>query len=464
MKYVFYDTETTGTAKAFDQILQFAAVVTDADLNEVDRFEIRSRLEPHIIAHPGALVTNGITVDKLFDPSLPSHYEMVCKIRERLTAWCPAIFIGYNSIKFDEELLRHAFFKTLHPPYLTSKSGNGRADAMTLVQIAAAFVPECLTIPCDGSGKAIYKLDQVAPTNGFNHENAHDALGDVLATIHLARCVKERAPECWKRFIRFSNKAAVAEFIESQSGFLLTEFYYNKPYHFPVGYVDTDPDSANTKVCLDLRHDPAWIKSLSDPQLVALASKSPKPIRRVKSNSSPLIADLAEVPSVALHGFTIETLRQRADQIRADLELQSRILKAFAETKSTYEESAYWEEKLYGQFSSAEDEQKMEAFHAAPWPARAAIVESFSDERLRYFGRQLLHAHCREVLPESLCAELEAVTSSRLLEMAPPKDKWTSIPGALAAANQMLENAEGPVAELLSGYVSYLTARAAELA
>ena len=43
MGFVFYDTETTGTDTYFDQILQFAAIKTDHELRELDRFEIRSR-------------------------------------------------------------------------------------------------------------------------------------------------------------------------------------------------------------------------------------------------------------------------------------------------------------------------------------------------------------------------------------------------------------------------------------
>ena len=43
MSFVFYDTETTGTNTAFDQIVQFAAVRTDHELRELDRFEIRCR-------------------------------------------------------------------------------------------------------------------------------------------------------------------------------------------------------------------------------------------------------------------------------------------------------------------------------------------------------------------------------------------------------------------------------------
>ena len=52
MNFVFYDTETTGTDTTFDQILQFAAILTDADFNELDRFEIRCRLMSHIIPAP----------------------------------------------------------------------------------------------------------------------------------------------------------------------------------------------------------------------------------------------------------------------------------------------------------------------------------------------------------------------------------------------------------------------------
>lgn len=54
MPYVFYDTETTGTKTAFDQILQFAAIRTDDDLCELDRFNIRCRLPLPTKARRGA--------------------------------------------------------------------------------------------------------------------------------------------------------------------------------------------------------------------------------------------------------------------------------------------------------------------------------------------------------------------------------------------------------------------------
>ena len=93
MAFVFYDTETTGTDTAFDQILQFGAIRTDDDLNEIDRFEIRCRLQPHIVPAPMALKVTGITPKMLLDPALPSHYETMrqvhAKLSETSSVWIP---------------------------------------------------------------------------------------------------------------------------------------------------------------------------------------------------------------------------------------------------------------------------------------------------------------------------------------------------------------------------------------
>jgi len=116
MPFIFYDTETTGVEIAFDQILQFAAIKTDDDLNELDRLDIRCRLMPHIVPSPGALRVTGVRPAMLTDPNLPSHYEATCQIRAKLLEWSPAVFIGYNSISFDEELLRQPIH--LFPPII----------------------------------------------------------------------------------------------------------------------------------------------------------------------------------------------------------------------------------------------------------------------------------------------------------------------------------------------------------
>jgi exodeoxyribonuclease-1 len=156
--YVFYDTETTGILTAFDQILQFGAIGTDEEFNELDRLDVRCRLMP--------LEVTGVTPEMLINPALPSHYEAMRKIHAALAAWSPAIFIGFNSISFDEPLLRQAFYQTLQPIYLTNTGGNARADVLRMVHAASVYAPNTLSVPIGDNGRQIFRLDQLSPANG----------------------------------------------------------------------------------------------------------------------------------------------------------------------------------------------------------------------------------------------------------------------------------------------------------
>ena len=178
MPYVFYDTETTGTNTAFDQILQFAAIRTDDDLNELERFSIRYRLLPHIIPSPIALLLTRVTPAMLTDSDLPSHYAMIRQIRDTLLKWSPATFIGFNSIVFDETLLRQALFQTLHPAYLTNTNGNARSDVLRVAHAASAYTPDAIVVPSDDRGRQVFALDRLALANGYNLGAMHVA-GDL---------------------------------------------------------------------------------------------------------------------------------------------------------------------------------------------------------------------------------------------------------------------------------------------
>lgn len=60
MNFAFYDLETTGTSPAFDQPLQFAAILTDGEFREIERVNLRCRIAPHIIPSPWALAVTGV--------------------------------------------------------------------------------------------------------------------------------------------------------------------------------------------------------------------------------------------------------------------------------------------------------------------------------------------------------------------------------------------------------------------
>ena len=285
MSFIFYDTETTGTNSAFDQILQFAAIKTDADLNEVGRFEIRSRLLPYIVPSPHALRVTGLTIDDLLNEAHPSHYEMVCEIRRTLARECPAMFVGYNSLKFDEEFLRQAFYQNLHPPYLTNTGGSRRADALHLIRAAAVLHPGAITPAVSDKGGASFKLDRLAPANGFNHANAHDALADVEALIHLCRIVRDRCPDLWARFQRFASKGSVEDFLRREEAFLLLEFHPVSTGRYVATAIGTN--NANVAYCYDLAIDPDELRGLSDAELAARLTRAPRPLRKVKKNAAP---------------------------------------------------------------------------------------------------------------------------------------------------------------------------------
>ena len=221
MSFIFYDTETTGLDTAFSQILQFGGIKTDDDLTEVGRFEIRSRLLPYVVPSPRALQVTGLTIDQLLDEGHPSHYEMVSEIHRTLGQECPAVFIGYNSMRFDEELLRQAFFQCLYPPYLTNTGGSRRADGIHLLRAAAAVYPDSIVVPLNAKGRPSFRLEHLAPANGMNFVNAHDAMADVEALIYLCRLVRDRCTDLWARFLKFASKPATEDFLRREDAFLL---------------------------------------------------------------------------------------------------------------------------------------------------------------------------------------------------------------------------------------------------
>ena len=47
--FLFYDFETSSSNKAWGQIIEIGAILTDDDLNELDRFEAKCRLAPGVI-------------------------------------------------------------------------------------------------------------------------------------------------------------------------------------------------------------------------------------------------------------------------------------------------------------------------------------------------------------------------------------------------------------------------------
>jgi exodeoxyribonuclease-1 len=456
MGFVFYDTETTGTDTSFDQILQFAAIQTDYDLNELDRFEIRCRLLPHIVPAPGAMRVTGVSRSQLIDQSFPSHYDMVRTIRSKLMLWSPATFLGYNSLEFDENLIRQAFYKTLHPPYLTNTQGNCRSDVLRMVQAASLFAPGALSYPTDNGRQKIFKLDRLAPANGFNHENAHDALGDVEATIHMCRLLMERAPDVWSSFMRFSQRAAVVDYVWSEKVFCLSEFYFGRPYSWLVTAIGTNPNNPSEVYAYNLEIAPDSLSTLSPEALTARLDRQPKPVRRLRCNAAPSLMppeDATDIVSSLLLGM--DELERRADFLQADPAFCQRLGEAMQSIRGEMEPSPYVEKQIYDGFFANDDQMLMERFHRTPWEERIEIVEKFADKRLKHLGRQLIHVERPDLLDELERLEHDRIRARRVLG-TDGDVPWLTLAKALQQVNDILQSCQSHERELLLDHRQHL--------
>jgi exodeoxyribonuclease-1 len=236
-------------------------------MRELDRFEIRCRLLPHVVPAAGALIATGMSPRVITDTALPTHYEAARQIARKLADWSPSTFLGYNSISFDEELLRQTFYQTLQPIYVTNTSGNTRGDILNLVNASTVVTPTVLTIPIAPSGKPTRKLDALAPANGYAHANAHDALADVEATIFLAKVIRAAAPAVCEEFIRLRSKPAVKGRLNERGPFFLTEFYGTSQCVIPLADVAPRPKrilwDAHSTFATTLASISCWVRTNS---------------------------------------------------------------------------------------------------------------------------------------------------------------------------------------------------------
>jgi len=410
MSLVFYDTETTGVNAHFDQILQFAAIKTDAFFEEADRFEIRCRLLPHVVPAPEAMMVNGVRAAQLVDASKPTHYEMVRKIVTKLQAWSPAIFAGWNTVKFDEEIFRQALYKTLHKPYLTNTNGNNRTDVMKMVQACSIYSPETLKIPTEANGKPVFKLIRVAAENGFKQKKAHDALEDVQATIYLAKMVSENASKVWSAFMRFSKKASVIAFLGEEKIFCFTEYNYETLKSFVVTALDQRPNSPEW-IVFDLAVDPETLQTCPDEELASKCQWPHSPLHALKSNAAPMIFSMDDA-AATLPALTVgqHELERRADFLKNNPEFIERLLTAHESNQKEFPSAQQVEAQIYDGFPNDSDHKLMDEFHAADWGRRAEIVSRFADLRLKKLGHRLLHIEQPHLLdaPTRLAHDLEA--------------------------------------------------------
>lgn len=184
---LFYDVETTGLNKCFDQVLQFAAIRTDLDLNEISRHEIQIKRNHDIVPSPHAIITHHIGMSNMQTGTL--EVEAIQEIHHLLNQ-AGTISLGYNTLGFDDELLRFSFYRNLLTPYTHQYANQcGRMDIYPLTVLYYLFNHGALNWPSI-NGTISLKLEHIAHANNLMTGPAHNALIDVEATLALAKRLK----------------------------------------------------------------------------------------------------------------------------------------------------------------------------------------------------------------------------------------------------------------------------------
>lgn len=433
MTYVFYDLETTGRLAEFDQFVQLAAVKTDDQFKEIDSFSLRCRLARHIVPSPEALLVNRVSPAMLTDPRLPSYYEALRQARAKFLEWSPAIFVGHNSIDFDEDFLRQGFYQTLQPPYLTNTKGNTRGDVLNVAHATAIYAPSALRIPKNQNGDPVYKLDQLAPANGYTSGGQHEAMGDVRATLFLAGLMRQKAGIIWETMTRWTRKRAVAEFLLQAGPVWHSDvFGRNKSHSWRVTYCGQNSGRGSQFAAFDLQYDPKEIIDLSVEGLVAVLNEIPKKIRTILANRQPIIMPSDIKPAQGICSNVPEHhVRRRAGFVAEDPRFRGRVGKALAGRFTEGEPSQLVEQRIYDGFLQTADEEITERFHSTSWDDRLALVESLQDERARELGERLAYLEHSEALPKTTKRRLDAWLKKRTLT-DDPDVPWMTVPKALA--------------------------------
>jgi len=442
--FVFYDFETSSSNKYWGQIIQVGAILTNDNLEELDRYEARCRLSPSIIPEAMALIVNKSSPKMLKGANL-SHYEMVRQFVETLKRWGKATFIGYNSIDFDEEFLRNTLFQTLEYAYLTSTNGNKRGDLLNLARAANLYYPNTLKNSISDKGNAVYKLDQMAPLNGIEHSDAHSAIGDVIATLGIAKIIAKKAPSVWKSSLRTTNKDETLKIIKNELYFCTNEYFYGKSRPYVQAYVCQHPRFQWPK-CFDLKHDPQIYFDMSVADLKVAMGKNPKFLRTIRHNKHPVIMNPSygnEFDDYKMIGA--EKLASRAKMIKDNTKFAekiSQILQDEVEEKeqTKSQEDIYEEESIYTKFTSNEDNKMMPEFHKAEWDKKLSVLGKIKDERLHYFGRRLIYEERPEVLPKEEYNQIRVTIAKRLLSTN--NERWNTISRTYSEIDTLREKFE----------------------
>jgi exodeoxyribonuclease-1 len=468
--FLWHDYETFGVNTRRARPAQFAAIRTDADLNQIGE-PIMLYCQPanDFLPEPQSCLITGITPQECLEKGLPEH-QFAAQIEQAL-AWPGTVGVGYNTIRFDDEITRFMFWRNLIDPYAREWQFEcGRWDLLDVVRTAYALRPEGIQWPTKPDGKPSFKLTDLTAANGLAHESAHDALSDVHATIALARLLKTAQPKLFEFCFGLHKKDRVL----AELG-LPTTLTHAKPFVHISGMFAPErgcvalmwplamhPGNKNELLAWDLAFDPSELASLNAGQIkTRLFSKTADlpqgmtrlPVKSVHLNKSPMVMSNIKVLSPAMAerwGVDVAAQMQHAAQARDLPDMSAIWVDVF---KRDAAGPVDVDEDLYGGFVGNADRRRLNDLQPRTPQELASARPKFDDARLG----ELFWRYRARNFPASLSAEeaqrWEAHRAARLFEGA---GGAMTIDQLFAELDQLAETADERGEAILGALYDYV--------
>ena len=408
----WHDYETFGANPSQDRPAQFAGIRTDEDLNIIsDPLMIYCKPADDMLPAPEACLITGITPQEALKKGV-CEAEFIKKIHHELSRPNTCV-VGYNNIRFDDEVTRYTLYRNFYDPYAREwQNGNSRWDIIDMVRLTRALRPEGINWPNYDDGIPCFKLEEISKANGVLHESAHDALSDVIATIEVAKLIKNAQPKLYSYIYSLRNKHKISQLLDTK---LKTPVVHvSSRYPSTIGClalvapVAMHQTNKNAVIVYDLREDPDEMLKLSAEEIYSRVFVSNEeleatgekriPLKLIHINKCPIV-----VPENVMSDQQAEKYSIDKDQAYRNLEkiknasgIEAKLQQVFA--MSSFADSNDVDQQLYSGFFSPDDKRKMDLVRGMTKDQLQGFETIYDDKRIP----EMLFRYRARNYPESL--------------------------------------------------------------
>ncbi len=418
----WHDYETFGIDPKRDRPAQFAGIRTDEDFNIIgEPLVLYCQAANDFLPDPQACMITGITPQLALEKGV-NEAEFIRQIHQEF-AQANTCVVGYNNLRFDDEFTRYTLYRNFFDPYAREwQNSNSRWDIIDLLRLTHALRPHGIHWPKREDGSTGFRLEKLSQMNNIVHKNAHDALSDVLATIEVARLIKQQQPRLYQYIFEHRSKANVQNLfnLQQQTPFVHISGMYpaNRGHLGIVVPIAMDINNKNALIVYELHHDPKDMLNMSIEQIkyytftkteeLSAKEDSAKedsekeqrlPLKTIHLNKCPVLVPLNTLTpeNIKQWDINLEQCKQNLAHIKTDQTLSERIQNAFKQTFNNNTEDP--DQSLYsGGFFSKSDKDKMILIRNTKSTDLANLVINFEDQRLA----EMLFRYRARNYPETL--------------------------------------------------------------